>query len=102
MTISGTLHLVLHLLVPLLVARLAAPKAWRRAFWIMVGTMVVDLDHLLATPIYDPQRCSLDFHPLHSPWACALYLALALFPKTRWVGLGLVLHMILDGIDCLV
>ena len=28
-------------------------------------TMMVDLDHLIADPIFDPQRC-IGFHPLHS------------------------------------
>ena len=30
------------------------------------ATMLVDLDHLLATPLYNPDRCSLGFHPLHT------------------------------------
>ena len=31
----------------------------------MMATMLVDLDHLFADPIYDPDRCSIGFHPLH-------------------------------------
>jgi hypothetical protein len=67
----------------------------------MVSTMVVDLDHLLVTPVFDPNRCSIGFHPLHTWPAIAVYLVLTLFPKTRLVGLGLMIHMVLDGIDCL-
>lgn len=66
----------------------------------MVATLVVDLDHLLATPIYDPARCSIGFHPFHKVWFIALYVALCFFPKTRMIGLGLVVHMGLDSIDC--
>ncbi|MNR41653.1 hypothetical protein D3C85_1600670 [compost metagenome] len=62
--------------------------------------MVVDLDHLLAVPIYDPNRCSVGFHPLHSYYAIGVYVILLFFPKTRLVGIGLVIHMILDYIDC--
>ena len=62
--------------------------------------MVVDLDHLLAVPIYDPNRCSIGFHPLHSYYAIGVYVILLFFPKTRLVGIGLVIHMILDYIDC--
>ncbi|SHG58712.1 hypothetical protein SAMN04488522_106168 [Pedobacter caeni] len=66
----------------------------------MMATMVVDLDHLLAVPIYDPNRCSIGFHPLHSYYAIGVYVILLFFPKTRLVGIGLVIHMILDYIDC--
>ena len=93
------LHIAAHFLVPALVARLGFPERWLRAWVVMVATMLVDLDHLLAEPIYDPGRLSLGFHPLHA-WALQpVYVALALWPRTRLVGLGLVLHMALDGID---
>lgn len=67
----------------------------------MISTMLVDLDHLLADPIYDPDRCSIGFHPLHSYPAILIYVIMLFFPKTRIVGLGLVMHMILDYLDCL-
>ena len=66
----------------------------------MLSTMLVDLDHLLADPVYDPQRCGIGFHPLHSYPAIAAY-ALFLIPRqTRVVALGLVIHMALDALDC--
>lgn len=66
----------------------------------MLATMIIDLDHLLANPIYDPERCSIGFHPLHQPWAIGIYIFMIFLPKTRWVGIGLSLHMLLDTIDC--
>jgi len=66
----------------------------------MMATMLVDLDHLLASPIYDPARCSIGFHPLHSWLPMALYCLLISNPKTRLIGLGLVIHMLLDSLDC--
>jgi hypothetical protein len=93
-------HLALHALVPLLVARIFFRDRWRRAWLIMFATMLVDLDHLLADPIYDPDRCSIGFHPLHTYPAIAVYALLTLPHRTRLVGLGLVIHMILDGLDC--
>ena len=66
----------------------------------MIATMIVDLDHLLANPIYDPTRCSIGFHPLHGLLPITLYLLLSFFPKTRYIGLGLIIHMGLDSIDC--
>lgn len=67
----------------------------------MVSTLVVDLDHLLAAPVFDPNRCSIGCHPLHTWPAIIVYLVLSATPKTRLVGLGLVVHMVLDGLDCL-
>lgn len=67
---------------------------------IMLSAFAIDLDHLLADPIYDPGRCSIGFHPLHSLVAIILYIALLFFPKTRILGLGLMIHIGLDSIDC--
>ncbi len=66
----------------------------------MMATMLVDVDHLLANPIYDPLRCSINFHPLHRFIPIFGYALLSLFPKTRLVGLGLIIHMALDSLDC--
>ena len=94
------LHLSLHLIVPLVVVGLFFKKEWKIAYFIMLSTMLVDLDHLLANPIYDPNRCSIGFHPLHQPWFIAFYFILSFYPKTRFIGIGLVIHMVLDAIDC--
>lgn len=63
--------------------------------------MLIDVDHLLASPIFDPNRCSINFHPLHTYWALAIYVVMLFFRKTRIVGVGLVFHLITDFIDCL-
>ncbi len=94
------LHIVLHFLVPAIVAGIFYRKEWLKVFLILIATMLVDLDHLLADPIYDPDRCSIGFHPLHSYVAVGVYFIMLLFPKTRIIGLGLVIHMVLDFIDC--
>ncbi len=70
----------------------------------MVGTMLVDLDHLLATPIFDACRCSIGFHYLHSYYAIVIYLLVFLLVKhqtIRLITLGLLLHMATDYQDCL-
>jgi hypothetical protein len=96
------LHLVLHIFVPGITARLAYKKIWLKAWLIMVLTMIVDLDHLLASPVYDPERCGINFHPLHSYPAIGAFFLLLLVPKLRIVGVGLLLHMGLDLIDCII
>jgi len=93
-------HLLLHFIVPGVVSRAAYPNQWRYAWLIMAATMVVDFDHLLADPIYDPNRCSIGFHPLHSFALLVVYLVLTGVKKTRILGIGLVIHMVLDWIDC--
>ncbi len=95
------LHLILHFLTPAAAARIGFPDRWKSAWLVMTGTMVIDLDHLLADPVFDPERCSLGFHPLHTWPAVALYALLAVGSRTRLVGLGLLIHMALDGMDCL-
>lgn len=67
---------------------------------IFLATMLVDLDHLLATPIFDPNRCSIGFHPLHSYWAIFIYIIGLGWSKTRLVSIGLLLHMFIDWQDC--
>jgi hypothetical protein len=94
------LHISLHLILPLVVVGLFFKKEWKIAYFIMLSTMLVDLDHLLANPIYDPNRCSIGFHPLHQPWFIAFYFILSFYPRTRFIGIGLVIHMVLDAIDC--
>jgi len=94
-------HVALHILVPGLVARFAYRERWIKAWLIMVATTVVDLDHLLASPIYDPTRCSIGFHPLHSYVAIYAYFVMAVIPKLRLVGIGLLIHMGVDLVDCL-
>jgi len=67
----------------------------------MLATMLVDLDHLLANPIFHPERCSIGFHPLHSYLAIGIYFVLFFIPKFRIVSIGLLLHMLTDYLDCL-
>ena len=96
------LHLVLHAVIPGITAFLVFPKIWLQAWLLMVLTMVIDLDHLFAVPVYDPERCSINFHPLHSYPAIGCYFLLLLIPKLRIVGVGLLLHTGVDLIDCIV
>lgn len=100
MTIRAVVHLLLHLIVPGAIAWIFFRARWKRAWLIMFATMLVDLDHLLADPIYDPNRCGIGFHPLHSAPVVFAYPLLALVPSTRLVGLGLIIHMVLDLLDC--
>ena len=98
--IKPIVHYGLHFIFPGLLAYLLFRKNWQKAWLIMVATMLVDLDHLLANPIFDPNRCSIGFHLLHTPYSIAVYLILLLIPKTRIIAVGLLFHMFTDYIDC--
>lgn len=118
------LHIALHFILPLLMAlalwwwskqqKWQQPKQqqwWHNYLW-MLGGMVIDLDHLLADPIYDPERCSIGFHPLHSGTAVVFYLVVLVstwaWPSALWrqrarmVLLGIGIHLILDASDCFI
>ena len=101
MSAAALFHILLHLLVPLLVAWLFFRSRWPRVLAILLAGWVIDVDHLLAEPIYAPNRCSIGFHPLHTMPAIATYGVMALVPATRLLGAGLLIHVALDGMDCL-
>jgi len=97
----AVVHLLLHAAVPLAIALIWYRSRWRQAgLWLLAGWLI-DLDHLLADPIYAPGRCSIGFHPLHTGPAIFIYALLCLHPRTRLLGIGLLVHIVLDGIDCL-
>ena len=74
-----------------------------RAFVVMLLTMLIDLDHLVASPIFDANRCSIGYHPLHTVYASIFYLALLFSPswKLKAVSIGCLWHLSTDYIDCL-
>jgi hypothetical protein len=78
------IHYSFHLLMPFAIAKIFWKENWRKAGILMLATMLIDLDHLLADPIYDPNRCSIGFHPLHTLWAGIAYFGLLLVPSWRW------------------
>ncbi|MDH5446039.1 MAG: DUF6122 family protein [Gammaproteobacteria bacterium] len=99
--LRAIIHIGLHFLIPYLVARVVYADRWRVAFLIMISTMLVDLDHLLADPLYDPDRCSIGFHPLHTMPAIGIYVLMLAVPKLRLIAIGLLIHMFLDLTDCI-
>ena len=100
--IQTIIHYGLHFVFPLVIAWVFFKEDWKKTYLILLCTMLVDLDHLLATPIFEPGRCSIGFHPLHSYYAIAVYFLL-LFQKNkvvRIIAIGLLFHMFTDYQDC--
>lgn len=94
------IHYGFHFVIPLLIALFFFPKKWKQVYLIFLGTMIIDLDHLLASPIFDPNRCSINFHLLHSYYAITGYVIMLFFSKLRIMGIALLWHIITDQLDC--
>ncbi|MEO9600009.1 DUF6122 family protein [Parasphingorhabdus sp.] len=91
-----------HFLVPFAIGGLFFRAHWWKAGLIMIAANAIDMDHLLADPVFDPTRCSIGFHPLHTGWAAAIYAAMLAIPSWKWraLGLGLLWHLTIDAGDC--
>lgn len=62
---------------------------------------LIDLDHLLSVPIFDANRCSINNHVLHS-WLVFPGYLLGLFTSYRYFFSGVILHLIIDYLACIV
>lgn len=92
--------IILAAIILLLFKKLRTTKAFLKISGILIASNLIDLDHLIANPIFDPLRCSINFHPLHSWPVFPLYIIGLYFPKTRILSLGVILHLALDAINC--
>lgn len=96
------IHYFLHLGFPFVIAYGFFRKDWKKVYLILIATMLVDLDHLVANPIFQANRCSINFHPLHTYYAMIVYAILLFFRKPfNIIGIGLLFHMLTDFINCM-
>ncbi|AOW21732.1 DUF6122 family protein [Urechidicola croceus] len=100
MTLKFFVHYGLHFIFPLFITLFFFKSNWKKVYLIFIATMLVDLDHLIAIPIFDPNRCSINFHPLHSYIAIGFYFVGTFFKPTRVIAIGLLLHILADFVDC--
>lgn len=98
-----SIHYGSHFVLPFVLSRLLWKDHWLKAGLIILATVVIDADHLLADPVFDPDRCGFNFHPLHTWWAALAYAGLLALPwwQARAAGLGLLVHLATDAQDCL-
>ena len=98
---ATTIHMAAHLLVPALAAWLFFRPRWCLAWLIMLATMAVDLDHLLADPVFRPAALRHRFSPAAQlPGDRALCRGAGV-QAAAYRGAGLLIHMLVDGADCL-
>ena len=95
------IHLSGHLLLPAAIAYSGYGSNWKSAAKVMLASNLVDADHFLSKPIYDPDRCSIGTHPLHSLPAIGIYSAMAFNQRTQDLGIGLLTHLAVDFVDCI-
>ena len=69
---------------------------------VIASANLIDLDHFLADPIFDPNRCSIGFHLLHGWEAAIIYGAMLLVPRwwVKALGTGALWHLVVDYADC--
>ncbi|WP_405565617.1 DUF6122 family protein [Polaribacter sp. Asnod6-C07] len=94
------IHYSLHFVVPVLIAYFFFKDKWKKVYLIFLLSMLVDLDHLVANPIFEESRCSINFHPLHTYIAMIFYVTGIFIKKTRILCIALLFHMLTDFIDC--
>ena len=100
-------HYGLHFVFPLLITLLWPRRRWTVVYLLLLSTMLIDVDHLLARPIFDPNRCSVGTHLLHSYPMVGLYVVMLFLPYERWglpwwlrvLAVGLTLHILTDWQD---
>lgn len=94
-------HYTLHFLFPIVLAKIFWPAQWKKAYLLMLATMLVDVDHVFANPLFDPNRNSIGYHPLHTYPMIALYFLGTIFLKGSWkiIAAGLLFHMFTDFQD---
>lgn len=94
-------HYFLHFVFPVFIALMFFRNNWKKAYLIMLGTMLVDLDHFFANPIFEPGRNSIGYHPLHTYPMIFLYFLGSIFFKGNYkiISVGLLFHMFTDFQD---
>jgi len=95
------IHYGMHFIVPGIIAYIFFKEHWKKVWLIFIAAMLIDLDHLMATPLFEENRCSINYHPLHSYIALAVYILFLVPKKTRVIAIALLFHLLTDTIDCL-
>jgi hypothetical protein len=75
---------------------------WKFASVLLISSNFIDVDHFLATPIFDAARCSINFHPLHSWYMFPIYLIGLFIKKYSFLFIGIFMHLLLDYVDCFI
>ena len=101
MSLKFIVHYGFHFLLPIVISICFYKNKLKQVYLLFIGTMLIDLDHLLASPIFDANRCSINFHHLHTYYFIGAYTIMLIPKKIRILGIALLLHMFTDYLDCI-
>ncbi|HAE43005.1 MAG TPA: hypothetical protein DCG34_08840 [Clostridiales bacterium] len=92
------MDILVHIGLSLLVAFFLGLS--QRDMYYFVGANIIDIDHLLSDPVYDPTRNSFESHIIHHNWLPVSFVSVLLtLTKYKWFGLGILFHFFLDWIS---
>ncbi|WP_224490043.1 DUF6122 family protein [Robertkochia flava] len=94
------IHYGIHFGIPIAVAWFFYGSRFRHTLLLLWAGILLDTDHLLASPVFDADRCSIGFHVLHSWPLIVLYMLLLLPRRTRIIGIACSIHILADMADC--
>lgn len=100
--VSIIIHLASNFVLAKIISIFDKDIDFSKLFLTIASSNLIDIDHLLANPIFDATRCSINFHPLHK-WYVVPLSIIGLFLKNkyaRYFFLGVLLHLALDLADC--
>lgn len=94
-------HVSFDLLLAYLLYKFGLVEVQAADIVLILSANLVDLDHLLARPIYHPRRNPFITHPLHKLWYLLLLFAVGLLfiRKAAFLGVGILSHLLLDFLD---
>ncbi len=91
-------HVPVHFILPLVIFYYRRDRV---ELLLLEVANAIDLDHLLAATVFDPMRCSLTTHFLHSWQAALVYLVMCGIRPVRFFGIGALLHLAIDAPNCM-
>ncbi|MBU0999084.1 hypothetical protein KKG24_02125 [Patescibacteria group bacterium] len=67
---------------------------------LMLGSNLIDLDHLFSRPIYHPKRNPFKTHFIHKNWKIITFFAVLMlfYRPLMFLGIGLIMDFLLDFI----
>ena len=65
---------------------------------LILGSNLIDLDHLFSKPIYNPKRNFFKSHFLHKQWKIVLAISVVglFYRPVLFLCIGIILHLFLD------
>jgi hypothetical protein len=90
-------HYFLHFAAPIYLVKFENNRL--KSWFIYFFAMVIDFDHLFADPMFDPNRISIGFHPLHTFPASFLWAVLIFSKNFRILGFAVLFHLFTDCVD---